>query len=193
MTFAASPFSDLDLICTQEEDGIHNANHDKLILKHINQRITKTEWYVKIDSYLYMVANTFTDDYRFLGAYFLRYDCLDGQTMRLSSLIRWNDRNELGFLTFDPDSYNMKITFVGFTKTNTIGIYDFSEQKLKKINYKFLSRLKNKNVSVHADLSSYTGNSINIEFLYYTKVYTWNGYSYKYENYGNPDIIHYNF
>jgi hypothetical protein len=42
VTMAAS-FSDLDSKCIWEIDGIHNSNADKLILKHINKRITKTE------------------------------------------------------------------------------------------------------------------------------------------------------
>jgi hypothetical protein len=39
----ASSFSDLDSKCMWETEGVHNASNDKLILKHINQRITKTE------------------------------------------------------------------------------------------------------------------------------------------------------
>lgn len=40
----ADSFSDLDAKCTWSADGIHDSTiNDKLILKHINGRITKTE------------------------------------------------------------------------------------------------------------------------------------------------------
>ena len=84
----ASNFSDLDTICDSKTDGAYTSNNDELILKHINEKITKTSGYVKYDDYLYMVANTFTDNYRFLGSYLLEYDCKEGSTKRLSNLLK---------------------------------------------------------------------------------------------------------
>lgn len=88
---SANSFSDLESICTWTEDGSHMTSGDKLILKHINKRITKTEGFVKIDDYMYMVANTFTDNYRFLGSYFLRYDCRERKIKYLSHLLKGNN------------------------------------------------------------------------------------------------------
>ncbi len=82
---------------------------------------------MKLDDYLYMVANTFTDNYRFLGAYLLRYDCKEKQTVRLSTLLRSNNPDELGFLTFDPNSYNMEVTLVGTANRGTVWIYDYMQ------------------------------------------------------------------
>ncbi|MBX9809439.1 hypothetical protein K2X92_03570 [Candidatus Gracilibacteria bacterium] len=188
----AGSFSDLNSKCMWETEGVHSTNNDKLILKHINQRITKTEGYVKVDDYLFMVANTFTDNYRFLGSYFLKYDCREKKTTRISSLLKGNNPSELGFLTFDPDSNNMKVALIG-NNANTVWVYDYSEGKLKKVDYRKVSKPKNKLTTLNVNLASYDGYSIDIEQLYYTKVSSGNGYSYQYENYGNPTIVKYNF
>ncbi len=39
----AGTFSDLDTKCMWDTEGMHDTINDKLILKHINQKITKTE------------------------------------------------------------------------------------------------------------------------------------------------------
>jgi hypothetical protein len=64
----------------------------------------------------------------------------------------------------------MKVTLGGANNSNSVWIYDYSEAKLKKIDYKKVSKPKNKITALNVNLESYNGYSVDIELLYYTKV-----------------------
>ena len=190
----AGSFSDLDMKCSNSIDGEEYLNAENtLILKHINGKITKSHWFVKYNDYLYMYANTFTDNYRYLGGYLLRYDCRDKITKIISPLIKKNFPGESGFISFDNSVGTILIQSLGSENYRAAWIYDLTTEKLKPINSAKFKAPRNQKVSWQVKLGSYDGYSIDIELLYYKKIASWNGYSYKYENYGNPDIIQYNF
>jgi hypothetical protein len=90
-------FSHLDEKCLAANYATHN---EGLILKHINGRITKTENFVRYDRYIYMVANTFTDDYKFLGSYLMQYDCGTMSKKILSPLLKKGLKGELGKIEY---------------------------------------------------------------------------------------------
>ena len=182
---ASNNFSDLDTICSNSAEW--SVGHETIILPHIDKKITKAEGYVKYDGHLYMDANTFTDNYRFLGAYFLRYDCLSQKTERLSWLLKKNLINELGFIGYNENT-NLIIVYHawGWWRWDGVWIYDIEKQRLRTIDYRKV-RLPNwKKVRISPDYLTYNGESITLELRYYTG-------NYNYENFGNPDRITYKF
>lgn len=91
-SYTSGFFSDLNVICENATwvNGSYNKKQsDKLILPHIDGRITNTEGYIVYNGNLYMVANTHSDNFQqFLGAYLLRYNCGDRKMERLSGLLK---------------------------------------------------------------------------------------------------------
>ena len=186
ISFGAN-FSDLDKKCLESADGQqYSQNTDKLVLKHINGKITKSEWYVKYDDYLYIFANTFSDNYRFLGAYLLRYDCKEKTTATLSPLLKKNFPWELWFMSFDDTTGALMLQTIGSWNYRAVWIYDLNSLELKTINSRKLKIPKGKKLSWQAKLDTYDGSSIRLELLYYTG-------NYQYENYNSPEIFIYRF
>ena len=181
----ASNFSDLDTICDSKTDGAYTSNNDELILKHINEKITKTSGYVKYDDYLYMVANTFTDNYRFLGSYLLEYDCKEGSTKRLSNLLKisWVG---MGFIQYSDKSNSIWIRQTGNSNRRWVWIYDLENNKLQSIKSRPITIPKEYKASWVEDLDTYDWKSIELTVRYYT----WN---YNYINFSNPEIVRYYF
>ena len=64
----------------------------------------------------------------------------------------------------------MKIALIGTNNTNTVWIYDYNDEKIKKIDYRKVGKPKNKLTALSVNLASYKGYSVDIEQLYYTKV-----------------------
>lgn len=185
----SSSFTDLDDLCTWQNEWLHR--EDEIILKHIDKKITKAKWYVKTDGYLYMDANTFTDNYRFLWSYFLRYDCRDRKIEKLSQLLKGNVKNEFAIIWYDEDTWNIGTSHW----EKAFWVYDYEKNKVRKINYsKIKPLLKGYFIATSPKLATYDWYSIDIEILYYTKIKNeMGGYSYSYTNYGNPEIMKYTF
>ncbi len=192
---ATATFSDIDSKCIWSTYGLHNTTmDDKLILKHINGRITKTEWYLKYDEYIYMVANTFTDNYRFLGSYFMRYDCKEKTTEKLSGLLRWNIVWELWLISYDEWTNNIAINHIGSNNARAYWVYDQESWILRKVDFRKLKKPSGQYISVQPLLETYNGSSIELRVLYYTLSKNPNGgVNYNYTNYNNPAIIRYDF
>ncbi len=185
VTFASNNFSDLNAVC--RNSGEWNIWHETLILPHIDKKITKAEGYVKYNDYLYMDANTFTDNYRFLGSYFLRYDCSNKKTEFLSWLLKKNLISELGFVGYNEES-NIIIVYHAWRwwRWDWVWIYDLEKETLRSIDYRKVKITNWKKVRINPDYSTYDGVSIVLEVLYYTG-------NYNYENFGNPDRITFKF
>lgn len=183
--FADNQFSDLDTACYNSMNG--STSQEKLILKHINGRITKSEWYVKYNDYLYIVANTFTDNYRFLGSYLVKYDCTDSITTRIAWPLKKNRINELGFIQYNEQSNIIAVYHAGRGwKWDAVWIYDLETEKLRFINYNKVKIPRGKKIAISVDYSTYNGTSVELNLLYYTG-------NYNYENYGSPDRFTYKF
>lgn len=181
----ASNFSDLNNLCISKTEGQYSSNADKLILKHINGRITKTEGFVKYDDYIYMVANIFTDNYRFLGSYLLEYDCKEGSTKRLSSLLKrsWVG---MGFIQYSDKANSIWIRQTGNSDRRWVWVYDLENNELKWINSKPITIPNWYKASWVEDLDTYNGKSIELTVRYYTG-------NYKYINFSDPEIVTYSF
>ena len=188
-------FSNLDDKCTSSSDGTYASNIDKLLLPHINARITKSEWYVKHDNHLYILANTFTDNYAFLWSYLMQYNCGNRSIKYLTSLLKKSSNSwTLWFLSFDKSVAAFKIDHIGFGNYHNTWIYDLSG-KIKYINSIKIKWTNGKKIAWTARLSSYTGRYIEIEKRYYveSRKFPTDSLTYIYDNLNNPDLFQYKF
>jgi hypothetical protein len=194
----ASDFSDLQTLCSMS-DGTYGAQ-PALILPHIDKKITKAVQYTKLQSgwsnsiygAIFLHANTFTDDYKFLGSYLLRYDCLTRKTDFLTKKLLnsgWTSFWWQASLQYIAHTNSFALQHVWWSKT-TSWIYDLNTRKLRAIDTRKIRAPRGKYIWIQPNFSTYDWKGISVEILYYTKVRTGNVVNYKYENYWNPDIVY---
>ena len=145
----ASSFTNLDEICRYAADGVNVyptytspsgiKTQQDIILPHILKKITTARNVVKYDNTLYMSADTFTDDYNYLGSYLVKYNCSKPgwKLLRMSWLTRWENGSTLRSFIEWVNEYGIIFShWHASSPTSLTRIYDFKTRKTFILQYK---------------------------------------------------------
>lgn len=199
----ASDFSDLQTICSLS-DGTYSAQ-PPIVLPHIDKKITKANNYIRMrwigshnfNGVIFFHANTFTDDYKFIGSYLLEYDCNTNKLKTLTKMLtnkEWQRFPGLAWITNIPKTKSLALTHGWSSNWGYYWIYDIDTRSLRYIKTNYIKAPKGQYVTISPDFESYDWKWINLKVLYYTKITNSNGFTnFNYTNYWNPDIKYYSF